>query len=96
MSWGDVFSGETLLGGLSNPINPIGGAMAGYQQKKGARLQKETLGQARLQLEQLARRQREQRMADLHKTMSLFDPVDAQYQRLYGGGGTPGGGGSMF
>lgn len=102
-NWGDVFSTATLTGGLSDPINPLGGAMAGYQQQKSSRQQKEVLGQARLKLEELARRQRAQRMADLQKTMSFFDPVDEQYRRLYGGGapgggggGMPGGGGGMF
>lgn len=93
-NWGDVFSMGTLTGGLSSPINPLGGAFSGYQQQKAARGQKDTLGQARLKLEELARRQRGQRMADLQKTMSFFDPVDEQYRRLYGGG-APGGGGGM-
>lgn len=73
--------GGTAIGGIGGGI--LGGIL-GYGRAKGGDKKKAAVGQARLKLEELARSQRAQRMADLDKTMSFFSPVEDEMTRLYG------------
>lgn len=81
MGLGDFFNGSTLGGFLSGG-GP--GAVSGYFQHQATKAKKSAVGQARLKLEELARTQRAQRVADLNKTMSYFSPVQDEMTRLYG------------
>jgi Na+/glutamate symporter len=84
---GAMLAGPT--GGMSVPIGAgiglLAGGIGGLFKKKARDKQKQSLQQARSQLEGLARDQRAQRAQDLEKAMSFFAPAQSQYQRLYGG-----------
>lgn len=86
MAWGDFFNSSTI-GGLFNPMG--GGPIAGYFQHQATKRKQEALGQARLQMDELARSQRAQRMQDLDRAMGFFGPVQAEMARLYGRGPSP-------
>lgn len=81
----------SLFGPLGTGIGAGAGALLGgglgYFRGKARDKSKQAVGQARLQLEQLARDQRQQRMQDLDRAMSFFQPAQDQYRKLYGGGG---------
>lgn len=80
---GSLFPGiGTGLGAGAGAL--IGGA-AGFFRGRGNQKKKQAVGQARMQLEQLGRDQRAQRMADLDKAMAFFQPAEAELRRLYGG-----------
>jgi hypothetical protein len=81
MAWGDFLNSGTI-GGLFNPMG--GGPVAGYFQHQGAKKKQQAIGDARVKLEELARSQRAQRMADLDRAMGFFGPVQSEMTRLYG------------
>jgi hypothetical protein len=91
----DMFNSSTLggagAGALAGaPLGPVGiigggllGGMAGYFQHRGAKKKQEAIGQARMEMERLAREQRAQREADLSRAMGFFGPVRDEMSRLY-------------
>lgn len=81
---GSMF-GPGIGTGIGAGAGLLMGGLGGLFQKRGRDKQKQSLQQARAQLETLARDQRTQRAADLEKAMSFFGPAQAQFQRLYGG-----------
>lgn len=92
-SIGSMIGGPGLGTGLGALAGGVLGGGLGFFRGKARDKSKQALGQARMQLEQLARDQRTQRMADLNQAMSFFQPAQEQYRKLYGG--TPGQGGML-
>ena len=90
--WDDIFMGSAggaaTGGAIGGPwgagIGGVIGGIGGYFKGKGKKKQKQALGQARAQLEEFARTQREKRSADMQRAMSYFGPVEDEMKRLYG------------
>ena len=79
---GSMFPGPgTAIGaGVGGGIGLLGGLFQGRanaQKKKG-------MAQARKEMQELARKQYAQRMADLQRTMEYFKPANDRLRRLYG------------
>lgn len=74
--------GAPLIGAGAGAL--IGG-VGGWFKKRGRDKQKKSLHQARSQLEDFARAQREARAADLQRALGYFQPVQDEITRLYGG-----------
>lgn len=81
MGLGDIFNSSTLGGYFTGGLP---GAAAGYFQNQAGKKKKEAIGAARTKMEELAREQRAQRMADLDRAMGFFGPVQSEMTRLYG------------
>lgn len=71
--------------GIGGGVGLLGGMFQGFQKNKANQGRKQAIGQARLKLEELARGQRAQRQQDMQAAMKLFDPVQDEMTRLYGG-----------
>lgn len=80
---GSMFPGPGTAIGAG--VGALAGGIGGWFKHRGRQKQKAALGQARMQIEDLARDQRQQRADELEKAMSFFGPAQAEMKRLYGG-----------
>jgi len=70
-------------------LGAVIGGLGGYFTAKGNKAASGALAQSRVDLQALARSQHAQRMRDLQRTMSYFQPINDRLARLYGQGAVP-------
>lgn len=79
-----------LIGGA---IGAVGGGLTGWfagnKREDAENAQRNAVSEARKQLQELAKRQRAQREADLQRALAYFGPVQQEIGRLYGTGTPP-------
>jgi len=97
MASADDYFAPTLMGAGSGAATgyaiggPIGagigaglGGIGGFFQGRANAKKKQGMAKARKEMQELARRQYAQRMADLERAMGYFKPVNDRLRRLYG------------
>jgi phage tail tape-measure protein len=72
--------------GIGAGVGALAGGLGGLFSGKANKKKKQGLANARKQMQELARQQYAQRMADLETAMGYFKPVDSKLRDLYGDG----------